>query len=127
MTDKLNEMWAAFEAYQSKAHADEHGKSWRLMCKERTGLAAWAAYLAAPEGSAAQQAAGAADVAVDAAAVAAAVSPTWAVAAAEALAAGDAVAAEKYAQHPMYAISQSAKSDDYAQRAIDAIKQEVKP
>ncbi len=35
-TDKLNEMWTALAAYQSKADADGHGESWALMCSERT-------------------------------------------------------------------------------------------
>ena len=50
---KLNEMWAALEAYQPKADYDGHGDSWRLMCRERTEAAARAAYWAAPVRSAA--------------------------------------------------------------------------
>ena len=54
MTDKLDEMWAAFEAYQP---APEYADAWRVMCKERTEDAAVAAYYAAPAGSAAAEAA----------------------------------------------------------------------
>jgi len=57
MTDKQAEMWAAFEAYQSTADKDGHGESWRVMCRSRTYEAALAAYYAAPEGSAAKEAA----------------------------------------------------------------------
>jgi len=53
MSDKTAEMWAAFEAYQPTADKDGHGKSWRVMCRERTEDAAWMAHLAAPVGSAA--------------------------------------------------------------------------
>ena len=60
MTDKQAEMWAAFEAYQPRADANGHGDSWRVMCQERTGRAAWAANKAAPVGSAAAVAAWAA-------------------------------------------------------------------
>jgi hypothetical protein len=56
MTDKQAEMWAAFEAYQPTADKDGHGDSWRVMCRERTEDAAWAAYCVAPEGSAARAA-----------------------------------------------------------------------
>ena len=42
---KLDEMWAALAAYQLKADADGHGKSWATMCKERTAGAAFAAAL----------------------------------------------------------------------------------
>ena len=57
MSDKIDEMWRAFEAYQPTADADGHGESWRVMCKERTEDAAREAYYAAPTGSAAAEAA----------------------------------------------------------------------
>jgi hypothetical protein len=44
MSDKLNEMWAAFERYQPRADASGHGDSWRVMCQERTEDAVWAAW-----------------------------------------------------------------------------------
>ena len=47
MTDKLTEMWAAFEAYQPTADKNGHGISWRVMCRERTRDAADAARAAA--------------------------------------------------------------------------------
>jgi hypothetical protein len=72
-------MWTALEAYKPKRR---YTKAWRVMCKERTYDAAWAAYCAAPAGSAAARAA---------------ISAAWA-----------------------------AEADDYAQRAIDAIR-EVQP
>ncbi len=66
---KLDEMWAALEAYQPKAIADGHGDSWRVMCKERTWAATAKAYDATPIGSAAAWAAlSAAAAAVDTAA-----------------------------------------------------------
>ena len=68
MSDKLAEMWAVLEAYQPTADADEHGKSWRVMCRERTNDAAWMAHLAAPEGSAAAEASSAASLAAEEAA-----------------------------------------------------------
>jgi hypothetical protein len=40
-------MWAALEKYQPYADADGHGKSWRVMCEERTQKAARAAVDAA--------------------------------------------------------------------------------
>jgi hypothetical protein len=43
MTDKLDEMWKALEAYQPRADADGHGESWALMCSERTEATAYAA------------------------------------------------------------------------------------
>jgi hypothetical protein len=58
MTDKQAEMWTAFEAYQPTANADGHGESWRVMCRERTTEATRWAYYVAPEGSAAESAAG---------------------------------------------------------------------
>ncbi len=61
MSDKLDEMWAALEAHKpAPGYADE----WRVMCRERTEGAAWAAYRAAPAGSAAGSAAWAAMCAV---------------------------------------------------------------
>ena len=65
---KLDEMWAALEAHKPKRG---YAKAWRGMCKERTEEAIRAAYYAAPEGSAAKEAALSALVAADAAAVAA--------------------------------------------------------
>ena len=44
MSGKLDEMWAALEAYQPKADADGHGASWARMCRLRTADAAWAAW-----------------------------------------------------------------------------------
>jgi hypothetical protein len=43
MNDKLNEMWTALSAYQTRAVAAGHGESWALMCSERTERAAYAA------------------------------------------------------------------------------------
>jgi hypothetical protein len=84
-------MWAAFEAHKLDAsYADE----WETMLKERTRVAAAAAYRAAPKRSAAHLAAVLAAMAAEAAA--------------------DAAAALRAA-------------DDYAQKAINAIKREVKP
>ena len=60
MSDKGQEMWATFEAYQPTADADGHGESWRVMCKERTRDAALAAYYEAPRGLMAEAAAWAA-------------------------------------------------------------------
>jgi len=71
MTDKLDEMWAALEAYQSQADEDGHGDSWRVMCRDRTEEAARAAWKAAPVGSAVEEAAMAAERAVYAARVSA--------------------------------------------------------
>ena len=57
MTD-LNKMWAALARYQSFADKDGHGESWRVMCSERTGQAAWEALTsAAPAAKAAALAA----------------------------------------------------------------------
>ncbi len=89
MTDKQAEMWAALEAHEPKRG---YAKAWPTMCRERTYYAARVAYWAAPEESAAAEAA------------------RWASWAADA------------AEEPEGA----AAADDYAQRAIDAIK-EVKP
>jgi hypothetical protein len=47
MTDKLNEMWTALTAYQTKADADGHGESWAQMCSEKTEIAAYDAGYAA--------------------------------------------------------------------------------
>jgi hypothetical protein len=64
VSDKLTEMWTAFEAHEPDAsYADE----WATMCRERTQEAARAAFWAAPEESAAAWAAGWARWAVDAA------------------------------------------------------------
>jgi hypothetical protein len=41
---KVDEMWAAFERYQPRADASGHGDSWRVMCRERTEDAVWAAW-----------------------------------------------------------------------------------
>ncbi len=57
MTTKLDEMWAALEAHKPKR---SYAKAWRVMCEKRTRGAAWAAYRAAPAGSAAKVAAEAA-------------------------------------------------------------------
>ena len=100
VTDKLDEMWAAFEAYKPKADADGHGESWRVMCRERTQEAAEAAWYAAPKKSAVRAAAWAAAEAAEAAAVAAAL--------------------------PKAEAWGAAWADRYAQEAIDAIR-EVKP
>jgi hypothetical protein len=54
VTTKLAEMWAALEAHKP---APEYAEAWATMCRERTEDAAWAAYHAAPEGSAAKAAA----------------------------------------------------------------------
>jgi hypothetical protein len=50
----IDEMWAALEVHKP---APEYADAWRVMCKERTEDAAWAAYHAAPEGLAAKAAA----------------------------------------------------------------------
>jgi hypothetical protein len=49
-------MWAALSAHKP---TPEYADAWRVMCKERTEDAAWAAHYAAPEGSAAWWAAAA--------------------------------------------------------------------
>ena len=51
---KVDEMWAALEAHKPDA---SYADAWRVMCEKRTEDAAWAAYHAAPEGSAAKAAA----------------------------------------------------------------------
>jgi hypothetical protein len=95
MTTKLDEMWAALEAHEPDA---SYADAWTTMLKERTCYAAWAAYRAAPAGSAA---AWAASMAVAAAvAVAVAEEAEWA--------------------------GGAAWADRYAQIAIDALR-EVKP
>jgi hypothetical protein len=98
MTTKLDEMWAALEAHEP---APEYADAWQRMLKERTYLAARAAYCAAPVGSAVEKAARAASMSAYAASGSAVSAWSWA---------ADAAAA---AEH-------------YAQEAIDAIK-EVKP
>jgi hypothetical protein len=85
----IDEMWAAFEAHKP---APEYAEAWATMCKERTFEAIEAASRAAPVGSAAWFAVGAAIDRVVAA------SEGWAAAA-----------------------------DESAQKAINAIKREVKP
>jgi hypothetical protein len=50
-------MWAALEAHKPEP---AYAEAWRVMCKERTEEAARAAWDAAPEGSAAKEAAWAA-------------------------------------------------------------------
>jgi len=57
VSDKLNEMWAAFEAHEPDA---SYADAWQTMCRERTKEAIAAAYDAAPEGLAAWWAAWAA-------------------------------------------------------------------
>jgi hypothetical protein len=37
---KVNEMWAALEAYQPIADTDGHGETWALMCSEKTAVSA---------------------------------------------------------------------------------------
>jgi len=37
---RLAEMWEALSAYQPRADAEGHGKSWALMCSEKTREAA---------------------------------------------------------------------------------------
>ena len=54
MSDKGQEMWAAFEAHEPDA---SYAKAWRVMLKERTYDAVAVAYYAAPAGSAAEAAA----------------------------------------------------------------------
>ncbi len=86
MTTKLDEMWAALEAYQP---TPEYADAWRrFLERDLTFNRLRAAYWAAPVGSAA-------------------------------------AAAAVYATLAARAVS-VAEADDYAQRAIDAIK-EVKP
>ena len=48
MNDNLNEMWTALAAYQPKADDAGHGESWAVMCRDKTGSAAVAAYKAVP-------------------------------------------------------------------------------
>jgi hypothetical protein len=97
VSDKLTEMWTAFEAHEPDAsYADE----WATMCRERTQEAAEAAWYAAPKRSAVRVAAWAAAEAAEAAVVAAAL--------------------------PKAEAWGAAWADRYAQKAIDAIK-EVKP
>ena len=59
MTD-LNAMWEALAKYQPYADADGHGESWRVMCSERTEVAAKAAWAAERAAKAAEEAAWAA-------------------------------------------------------------------
>jgi hypothetical protein len=54
VTAKLNEMWAAFEAHKPKP---KYADAWATMLKKRTMKAAWAAFVAAPAGSAVKMAA----------------------------------------------------------------------
>jgi hypothetical protein len=68
MNDKLNEMWTALAAYQMQADADGHGKSWALMCSEKTEDAANSAWYAKGDGACAY--ADAASYAAEAAAAA---------------------------------------------------------
>jgi hypothetical protein len=46
MNSKVNEMWAALSADQTRADAAGHGESWALMCSERNAGAAFAAFAA---------------------------------------------------------------------------------
>jgi hypothetical protein len=92
-------MWAALAKYQPYADADGHGKSWRVMCSERTQKAARAAARAAADASA--------SAAWDAAAWWAA---AWAALAAEAYADADAEASAAY----------------WADRAIKRIERAIK-
>ncbi len=95
--NKLEEMWAALAAYQSKADAAGHGATWAAMCKERTAEAAVAASNAAAYTAYAAAKAAAVASAVNATADAAAASAASAAAsaAADAKAAAD---AEKWAR-----------------------------
>jgi hypothetical protein len=68
VSDKLTEMWAALEAHKP---APKYAEAWATMLKERTEEKAWAAYRAAPAGSAAEAASWAAYTAAGAAAAAA--------------------------------------------------------
>ena len=54
MTDKLDEMWQALEAHKP---APRYADAWQRMCRKRTMKAAWAAFVAAPAGSAVKMAA----------------------------------------------------------------------
>ena len=54
---KVDDAWAALEAHKPEPG---YAEAWRVMLKERTGVAAEAAWDAAPEGSAAKEAAWAA-------------------------------------------------------------------
>jgi len=58
--DPLAEMWRELAEYQPIADSDGHGDTWRAMCADRTGAAAWAAARAAYPSSAASAAARAA-------------------------------------------------------------------
>ena len=95
MSDKLTEMWAAFEAHKPKRSYTN--KAWKRMCKERTRDAA------------------------EAASVAAEVTTEVTTAEMAAWSAAKAVAASERAAEL------AAMADRYAQDAIDALKQEVKP
>jgi len=61
--NKLDEMWAALAAYQPKADAEGHGDTWATMCRERTSVAAYAAYAAGDAAYASAKAAWSAEAA----------------------------------------------------------------
>jgi len=64
VSDKLNEMWAAFEAHKP---APEYADAWQRMLMENTATSARRARLAVPLGLPARDAAGLAAWALDAA------------------------------------------------------------
>jgi hypothetical protein len=98
MSDKLNEMWQALEAHKP---TPGYAEAWATMLKERTWVAASAAAQAARTARTAAAAAQAAQAAEAAA---------WAVV---------------FKSYPTDA-EEAALADEFAQEAIDAIK-EVKP
>ncbi len=95
---KLDEMWAALEAYLPQATANGHGDSWAKMCNEKASAAAAAAWDAAYD-------------AVDAADAAAAAADAAAAAAADARDAADAAARD----------AADADADYWAKKALDRI------
>jgi hypothetical protein len=103
--NKLNEMWEALAAYQPKADAEGHGKTWATMCKEKTSGAARAAWSAADAAYAAYASASA-----DACDAARAAVAAYASAAKAAGDAGYAADASGYAE-----------ADRWAQKVIDRI------
>ena len=96
MSDKLNEMWQALEAHKPKR---SYAKAWRVICVERTRDAARSAAWTEARALAAE-----AKWAADEAARALAAEAKWAAEAA----------------------ARAAEADQYAQRAIDALRG-VKP
>jgi predicted Zn-ribbon and HTH transcriptional regulator len=126
--NKLEEMWAALAAYQSKADAAGHGATWAAMCKERTAeaavaasnAAAYTAYAAAKAAAVASAVNATADAAAASAAASAAADADAADADADAKAAAD---AEKWARIAIERINKVLA----AQPAQPLTKEQVQP